>query len=490
MEKWAFVAPEHKATWNRLYGNSPLIKFPNTSDSIVPTPTKRDYFFDGNIGVYQSSDLATTHIFATMRRGGRAIYAFDVSNPDSPKFLWTRSNASTSANASEPTLNGHASFAELGQTWSTPKVVPIKKTAGVACVLSDPTTYTRALIMGAGYDPVEEDKANQGTAGVVRSPSMGRGVFVLNATTGELIKLLQPADVKKYSFAADVTLMDADRDGCVDRLYAADTGANMFRFDIGDTNPANWKTYKIAMLGDVGDNGGNDDRKFLFAPDPVVYASGTDQMTFLLVGSGNREEPRDEAVRDMFFMVKDPVPAAGTNDAVEPARIDAAGTKLLTKITNFNNSTTSLNTATVTSSSFNGWYIEYDIGEKTVNAPLTVSGVTYFATNLPKAPTALCTPNLGTARGYAVNFLNGTSAMGVRNADGSVTKSDAYANLTGGRLPPSPVAGTVCIGDNCKRFCIGCACTGPECSPIDASKLHATPDPRRKRVYWYFKKDE
>ena len=486
-EKWAFVAPEHKNTWNRLYANSPKIKFPGGT---IESATKRDYFFDGNIGVYQSTDLATTHIFATMRRGGRAIYAFDVSDPDDPKFLWTRSNASTSAAADAPTRNGHASFAEMGQTWSTPKVVPIKKTTGEACNLSDTDTYTRALIMGAGYDPVEEDKDNQGAADVVRSPTMGRGVFVMDAATGELIKLLQPADEKKYSFAADVTLMDADGDGCVDRLYAADTGANLFRFDIGDPDASKWKTYKIARLGDVGNNGGSDDRKFLYAPDPVVYSNGLTHMTFLMVGSGNREEPRDEAIRDMFFMVKDPVPAGGTTDAVEPARVDADGTKRLIEVTNFNAATTSLTTATVTGADFHGWYIPFDKGEKTVNAPLTISGVTYFGTNLPKPPEASCTPNLGIARGYALNFLSGTSAAGDRDANSRIDKSDLYANLIGGGLPPSPVAGTVCIDGNCKRFCIGCGSNDPKGSAIEASKVHATPDPRRKRVFWYYKKDE
>ena len=191
----------------------------------------------------------------------------------------------------------------------------------------------------------------------------------------------------------------------------------------------------------------------------------------------------------MFFMVKDPVPAAGTAAVVEPAKL-ASGTRLLTQITDFNAGTTTLNTAAVIAPTFHGYYIPYVTGEKSVNAPLTVSGVTYFGTNLPKAPSAMCTPNLGTARGYALNFLTGTSAAGDRNADGTIDQTDLYADLTGGGLPPSPVSGTVCIDGNCKRFCIGCGCTGPECSAIEAAKVHATPDPRRKRVYWYFQKDE
>src|SRR6185436_122813 len=148
-----FVAPEHFASLGRLYNNSPLIKFPSTSTGITPTPTKRNYFFDGNIGVYQSADLTETHIFPTMRRGGRAIYALDVSDPDHPKFLWKKTNASSG-------------FSELGYTWSEPKVFPLKKTNGVNCKPSDPSTFVRALVFGAGSDQDQEDLA----AGTLRTP--------------------------------------------------------------------------------------------------------------------------------------------------------------------------------------------------------------------------------------------------------------------------------------------------------------------------------
>ena len=45
-----------------------------------------------------------------MRRGGQFIYALDVNNPNSPKFLWKIDNTTTG-------------FSELGQTWSNPTAV-------------------------------------------------------------------------------------------------------------------------------------------------------------------------------------------------------------------------------------------------------------------------------------------------------------------------------------------------------------------------------
>ena len=467
VEKWAFVAPEHYSTLGRLYNNSPVIKFPTTNMAITPTPTKRDYFFDGNIGVYQSPDLSTTHLFVTMRRGGRVIYAFNVSDPDDPKFMWKKSY-------------NDVGFSELGSTWSEPKVVNLMKTTGVACSLSNAGTYTRALIFGAGYDPTQEDKDNQGTTGVVRSPTMGRGVFVINAATGALIKLIQPADLKKYSFPSDVTLLDTDNDGCVDRLYAVDTGANIHRFDVGDPNSASWKFYKLAQLGDVGNDGGSDDRKFLYPADAVLgYLSGA-QTAFVMVGSGNREVPREEDVTNMFFMVKDTV-----QQGTDPADVTTVLLGDLTQITNFDASTTTVDSTSV---NFKGWYIPMETGEKVVNTPITVAGVTYFGTNTPRPASSSCTPNLGAARGYQINYLTGTAAAGDRNGDGVVDQSDLYTAFAGGGLPPSPVSGVVKIDEKFVRFVIGGGCSNNGAF-IDGCKVQANPSSTRTRAYWYFKKD-
>jgi type IV pilus assembly protein PilY1 len=434
---------------------------------ITPTPTKRDYFFDGNIGVYQSADLAATHIFVSMRRGGRAIYAFDVSNPDSPRFLWKKDYQ-----------DADTRFAELGYTWSEPKVIAIRRTAGTVCRTSDPTTFTRALVFGAGYDPTEEDK----DAGVLRTPTMGRGVFVLNAETGAVIKLLQSTGAdKKYSFPADVTLLDSNADGCIDRLYAVDTGANIHRFDIDDVLPANWKTYKIASLGDVENNGGSNDRKFLYPVDAVMGTVNGAPVTYLVAGSGNREIPRDQVIDNRFFMVKDTI-AAGTDPSTLTGYPVVAGD--LMPVTIFDGATTNID---ATASSFRGWYLTLETGEKVVNAPLTVAGITYFGTNTPKQASAQCTPNLGTARGYQVSYLNGT-ARGDLNGDGVIDGNDVHTDFTGGGLPPSPVTGVVKIDNKFVRFMIGGGC-GAEGSAIEGCKVEAFPSSTRTRVYWYFKKD-
>ena len=79
---------------------------------------------------YTAGDKA--YLYLTARRGGRFIYALNVTNPTAPKLLWKRTNADTG-------------FAELGQTWSELKVGRIRGQ-------TDPV-----VIFGLGYDPVAND---------------------------------------------------------------------------------------------------------------------------------------------------------------------------------------------------------------------------------------------------------------------------------------------------------------------------------------------
>lgn len=338
VEKWAFIPDEfvNFTKLGRLYNNSNLIRFPNSTCSETPAPTARDYFWDGQLSVYQSTNTvkypdtttgpytrpAQSILYAGMRRGGRAIYAFDVSDPDAPYFLWKIDSSMTN-------------FSQLGYTWSEPKVAKIKgKTALGADDLRD------VLIFGAGYDPTDDDQpsgcprgdhsASLTSTGAGACPNasgsytgIGRGVFIVDALTGAFINFLSPpSGAVKYSFPADLTLYDAEGDGYTNRIYAGDSGAQLFRFDIDpskqlgvtDTSSSNYafKSYFLASFGDMGysttsptaysssnhtRNGGTDARKFLFPPDvlPFVYKKmdGTKApaAVMVIVGSGDREKP-------------------------------------------------------------------------------------------------------------------------------------------------------------------------------------------------------
>jgi type IV pilus assembly protein PilY1 len=52
-----------------------------------------------------------------------------------------------------------------------------------------------------------------------------------------------------YSIPSDVTIIDCNRAGLRGRLYVGDAGGQVWRVDIGDSNPSNWQVYKLASVG-------------------------------------------------------------------------------------------------------------------------------------------------------------------------------------------------------------------------------------------------
>ena len=80
------------------------------------------------------------------------------------------------------------------------------------------------LIMGGGYDAAAEDASPAGAT------TMGRGVYVINMRTGARLGWL----ATDYSVPADVSIVDSDGDGFVDRVYVVDARAQLYRIDIED----------------------------------------------------------------------------------------------------------------------------------------------------------------------------------------------------------------------------------------------------------------
>jgi type IV pilus assembly protein PilY1 len=452
-ELWSFIAPEFFQKFKRLRDNYPLVALPGITDSTV-APKPKDYFFDGTTTVFQ--DLSGTkpkvYIYLTARRGGRFIYAFDVSDPTKPPiYMWSRRGTPTD-------------LPELGQTWSQPKLALVHGNTNPV------------VIMGGGYDPAED------TDPVAAADTMGRAIVVLDAIKGTTVWTACKAGCTlaapgmTYAIPADVTLLDRDGDGYTDRLYTGDLGGNIWRADINDASPANWTVTQIASLGGTGTSA----RKFFYPPD----VTPTTSFDAVVAASGDREHPllanASSTVVNRFYMLKDT--NTGTSVAANWTTITES---VLTDETGAAAGTTPPYSSTSTTS---GFYVTLGTsgdGEKAVNAPLTVAGYTYFGTNTPFDPKKnpdMCYPNLGIARGYAINFLTGAGL-----------NSNGYITFDGGGLPPSPVFGLVEVTPNTGVYTPvligGGNQTGPaggnNSSALGANKVNPPNTGKRKRTYWF-----
>lgn len=388
-ELWSFVAPEHFAMLKRQRNGTPTLHLPETNSSGVTLAADagaapKDYAMDGPIGVYARYKAdKTVHeafIYPAMRRGGRTVYALDVTDKDAPKFKW------------KITGGGSGDYAKLAQTWSMPKPVLLNAASASPPVL---------LLMGGGYDPKEDANG---------SDNIGNVVYVIDGRTGARIAALDT----DYSVPSDVAVVDTNGDKQPDRAYVADVRGNLYRIDFPEgedlTDPDSWsdvEAVKIAALGG----------KVFYPPDVVA----TKNFIAVLVGTGDREKPLLVSTSDNFFLIKDTI---GDPRAIPLTKGD------LTRVAKIDNASMQPTSVIDPVSDAEGCYLELATnGEKVVNAPFTIAGVTYFGTNRPKPSNPnVCSADLGEAYGYKFPLFCGVPSS---------------TQIVGGGLPPSPVGGIV-----------------------------------------------
>ena len=456
-ELWAFVAPEFFPKLKRLHDNN--LKISATDP--------RPYFFDGMIATWTvdadkdgilSGGSDKVYLYVSARRGGRLLYALDVSVPDDPRLMWRHGCASATGSAScDP------GYGELGQTWSLPQAVQLHHTANPV------------LWMGAGYDNIADDSLPQGTA------TMGRGILAIDGLTGDVIWQAGPApagssfsrtvSAMRFSIASDLAVIDRDGDGSVDRVYAPDTGGNIWRVDIDDIDPTNWKVTLLATLGGTGAQA----RKFLYPPD-VVFGGDKQNYDAVLIGSGDREHPLDTSVINRFYMLKDiSMGMTGADLGIVESNLYDASANLIQDGT-----TAEKSAARAALSSMRGWFVALSAGEKVVSNAVTLAGTTYFGTNRPTPPApGVCTANLGEARLYALGFQD-AAATNEHNGSAGLTLGDRSLVRAGGGYPPSLVPVSVKINNIVHQGVV--SGTQVLTAPVQAGK--------RKRTFWFLEFDK
>lgn len=457
-ELWSFMAPEFYKSIKRLRDNDPIITFPSSATG-VSDPAGKPYGIDGSITAYKGG--GKVYVYASMRRGGRSVYAFDVTNPNVPSLKW---RIGCPAGLSDDT-GCSTGMSGIGQTWSSLKPMTA---AGYGA------GKTPLLIMGGGYDTCEDYDAlaSGGANHKCVESSKGRYVYVIEAASGKLVKTF----TTDRGVIADITVV-RDSTGSAKYGYVADLGGNVYRIKFGggtsaSDNSATWEMVKIASLGcDTSATACVANRKFMFAPS-VAPSNSTSYVVTL--GSGDREKPLSyfasaTAVSNYFFMFID---KPGVSPGTWPGTA-ACGSAIVCKDSLFGITSSATPTKTDMLGK-KGWYLAMASGEQVVTSSLTLSGIVTFSTHQPPAPVApgSCKPSLGVANVYNVGYANAKSANG--------TDSRFEAVVTGG-LNASPVGG---LRDGL-LFCFGC---GPQPVKPEEISIGGTVANPKGRLYWYIQK--
>ena len=512
-EAWGFIPVEQFSELKRLRDNTPIISSTN----------KKPYFADGTIGSYvldhnNDGKLDVTidsedkvYLYISMHRGGRFIYALDVSDPSNPKLLWKHTSSDTG-------------WGELGETWSVPQVQTIPWSLDTASAAAAHLNHP-VLIFGAGYDADVEDVDTAtitaiGSSGNVTAPScplqpdsthtclrtMGRGIFVVDAITGAIIWQAGPAggggDITSptytyktvsgmhYAIPADMAVV-TDRGGAVkNRAYVGDTGANVWRVDMNDTDVTQWTVTKLASVRDTSGLAANPVdrsglRKFLFPPDVVFDTTGSPVYDGVIIGSGDREHPFETVVTNRMYMFKDyGTGTAPSNSDIQESALFDATTNCAQSVaacpgSNLTDQQTAQTTAIAALGSQSGWYITLNTGEKVVGSAVTLNTVVFFNTNQPTSVANVsdtnCASDLGVARQYQVNYTN-AFAPADQDKSGSTTAADRSTIYPGGGYLPSPVPVTVEINGKIYQVVL----SGVSITEPPATKLGA-----RLRKFWF-----
>lgn len=403
---------------------------------------------DGNSKIEGDEHI---YLYAGMRRGGRSYYALDVSDRNSPQYLWKIDN----------TTSG---FSKLGQTWSkmTPATV---KWNGVK---------TKVLFFGGGYDPAEDLKASRSNS------SMGNAIYMIDATTGKLLWNASNSggnlslSEMTSSIVSNIIAIDSSGDGFSNLLYTADVGGRIWRIDL-DNSALNASSFaKGGAIADFNGESIASNIRFYNTPDIAFsrYGGFSPEGQFQIsIGSGYRAHPLDTRVKDRFYIMND------LNVTKVPENYKQYKESDLADAEDFDSASKEQQEA-------GSFHILPGVGEKALSNSVTVAGNILFTTYRPldAISSADCNADTGSTRLYQVkpvsNSNSGSEPEDPNEPKESPTKRNwGSTDLAQGGIPPNPVVlfppsnspsnngcppGEVCeppcVGDDCN------ACVGDDCN--------------------------
>ena len=419
---------------------------------VTPTIQVIDNDSDGKI---EPTDSDQVIAYVAARRGGDNIYALDLTPSTeittsaatlTPRFLWRIEG-------------GTGDFSRLGQTWSQPIIATIKVDSGSGAENKE------VLIFGGGYDAVLDNSETYTPADNGGNDFMGNAIYIVDPEDGSLIlsisgsgsgAKIEVSDME-YSIAAGIRKLDSDFDDVTDRLYAVDTGGQVWRVDLAtlETTSLNPEgTTVVGKLAEIADSSSDSEqRRFFDAPSVVqvrdTLFSNESDYDYVLVGSGYRPHPLNTDVEDRFYAFRDFFTGANemadvdldnvsdTTDGYPQTDGSAYDNNDLIDVTS-----TILDSSDSTHKEAGGWYYDFtDAGttaEKVLSAPVTTAGVVTFTTFSPEESSSdLCGASLGLGTAYNFDILSAGAALDF-DGDGDIDLDDRVFELSSG-IPSSVV---------------------------------------------------
>lgn len=360
-----------------------------------PTTTVWPYVdgnpFTGDVRLSGTTGPWRTYAFSTLGRGGKAVFALDVTDVDAL--------AAGEANASAIFRWQFTSEddADLGYVTSD---ASMHSTSNQAAPIVRLNNGKFALMLGNG------NKSKDGKAALfllfMDGPNAG-------SWTGQYRKIV--ADSGSGNGLSTPTWVDLDGNGTADVIYAGDLKGNMWRFNVGSENPDDWSLaygkplYTAVYTQTVNNVAVDYPLPITTAPEALFRSSGGMMVTF---GTGNAFQtgdfPRSNVPQRVYGIWDRPTFATG--DRTLPA-----GLATLSARTYVRQSATSAVIvsagADIDWNAQDGWYFNLPSdSEMVLSNPTLQAGVLVFTAVRPKTVVDDCT-NTPNAALYTIDPISG-----------------------------------------------------------------------------------
>lgn len=333
------------------------------------SPTVADAYFDGGW---------KTVLVGGLNAGGQTIYALNITNP--ANFSEANADYDASANPNGIFMWEYAD-ADLGYTYSQPLVVRARNSN---------SARRWVAIFGNGYNNRENDGSRSSTGYAY--------LYVVDLATGALIRKISTntGSTTTPNGLATPVAADLDGDGIAESVYAGDLLGNLWKFDLNNDDPAQWRVAYTssgnpAPLFVARDAGGN--RQPITSQPRIIRGPGS-VGAIVLFGTGQFLEPNDKSstAAQTLYGIYDNNSGANSDIVV---RSELLQQTILSEFTATFGSTsrevrvTSDNAVTTTT---RGWYLDLldapnppgtARGERMISTPRVRNGRVIFVTIVP-----------------------------------------------------------------------------------------------------------
>ena len=443
-ERWGYVP---RAVYGNL-GNLTSLNF-KFAPTVDATPKTRDVFFS-------TDQKWHSLLVGGVGLGGRGVYAIDITDPTavteasaSSKVLWEFDSDATVTTGCVSNI-GSCRATDLGYTFGTPNIGRLANGEWVVLVS---TGYFPDCSQTDKPSPCDSSQAPKDASGNPYS-----ALFVLDARTGAMVaELKTPTNLKLADGTGNFTsfglatpvLGDYNHDQIDDVAFAGDLQGNLWRFDLGNSDPTKWS---VALTYQGIDSSGSQGIQPITSmprlfPDPatnrfmVVFGTGK------YLGAGDNTST--SAAVQSVYGVRDEVDGSGNPITITQSTL-VAQTLGETTITDTSNPLFGATLRTLTNNavgqSAGGWYFNLqttvsgsvtDAGERVVVTPGALFNTnTAIIASLIPGNSDPCNPS---AKG-AVMFVDATTG-----GAGNGLSSLGGQPYVGGRVDNVPISGSLPI---------------------------------------------